>query len=207
MIFHLIFYYFSSFCIICSLMVILSNNPVHSVLFLILTFCNVAGLLFLLGAEFLALMFIIIYVGAISVLFLFVVMMLNIRIKQKRKYSVILPLGFFISFILLFQLLLLLDIDFIFLKSLNYNIKFFKKFYIIWYDIIYTLTNIEIIGFILYIECSYLFIVCSLILLVAMIGAIVLTLHQRTDIKKQDLGLQLSRRFVGIIRFSKTTVF
>nr|YP_009402831.1 NADH dehydrogenase subunit 6 [Compsopogon caeruleus]ARX96188.1 NADH dehydrogenase subunit 6 [Compsopogon caeruleus] len=204
--FNLIFYYFSSFSFICALMVILSSNPVHSVLFLILVFCNVAGLLFLLGAEFLALLFIIVYVGAISVLFLFVVMMLNVRSKKTVQYSSIIPLGFFISSLLLIQVLLVINIDFIDIGNWYNKINFIHESYTIWFYTLSSLTNMEVIGLALYEDYSYLFILCSLILLVAMIGAIILTLHQRIDVKKQNLSNQLSREPLGILRVIKTTI-
>ena len=206
----LFFYLFSSLTLVSAFMVVWSANPVHSVLFLILVFCNVSCLLFLLGAEFIALLFIVVYVGAIAVLFLFVVMMLNVRTNTGGSVrSSIASLGFIVITLLALQLLLLVNYDFLplVLQQFFVDSKLSSMIdYQAWFDNYYVLTNMEIIGFVLYTEYSYLFILSSLILLVAMVGVIVLTLHQRTEVRKQDLSVQLSREPKGVIRFVKTII-
>nr|YP_010199894.1 NADH dehydrogenase subunit 6 [Gracilariopsis tenuifrons]UAD89954.1 NADH dehydrogenase subunit 6 [Gracilariopsis tenuifrons] len=187
---------FSSFAILASLMVISLSNAVHSVLFLILVFCNVAGLLLLLGAEFLSFMLLIVYVGAIAVLFLFVVMMLNVK-KTSTNLGVfaIGPIGLITFFILINQLLgVFNDFD-------TFGLKQKDLIWISWITEYNNLTNIQAVGKVLYTKYSFLFILSGLILLVAMLGAIVLTMHQRTDVKKQKIELQLNRNFGGSIKF------
>nr|YP_009511899.1 NADH dehydrogenase subunit 6 [Gracilariopsis longissima]AXI97826.1 NADH dehydrogenase subunit 6 [Gracilariopsis longissima]UAD89928.1 NADH dehydrogenase subunit 6 [Gracilariopsis longissima] len=187
---------FSSFAILASLMVISLSNAVHSVLFLILVFCNVAGLLLLLGAEFLSFMFLIVYVGAIAVLFLFVVMMLNVK-KTSTNLGVfaIGPIGLITFFILINQLLAVFnDFD-------TFGLKQKDLIWISWITEYNNLTNIQVVGKVLYTEYCFLFILSGLILLVAMLGAIVLTMHQRTDVKKQKIELQLNRNFGGSTKF------
>nr|WDA66159.1 NADH dehydrogenase subunit 6 [Lithothamnion corallioides] len=190
-----LFYFFASFAIVSSIMVITLSNAVHSVLFLIIVFCNVAALLLLIGAEFFSFMFLIIYVGAIAVLFLFVVMMLNIKKNPIRinKFS-IWPIGFIIFCVLTSQTFLILDSQFILLEK--YSLP-----YTIWLNENKYLTNIEILGLFLYTKFSLLFFLCGLILLVAMIGAIVLTMHQRPTVKKQKISIQLLRNPKGVVKF------
>nr|YP_009138131.1 NADH dehydrogenase subunit 6 [Calliarthron tuberculosum]AKG26263.1 NADH dehydrogenase subunit 6 [Calliarthron tuberculosum] len=190
-----IFYFFSSFAIISALMVVTLSNAVHSVLFLIMVFCNVAGLLLVLGAEFFSFMFLIVYVGAIAVLFLFVVMMLNIKRNPVKidMYSII-PIGIIVLIILLNQIISNLDNQAVLIKD-NYLT------YTAWLCENNNLTNIEAIGIFLYTKFALLFLLCGLILLVAMIGAIVLTMHQRSAVKKQRISTQLSRDPRGVIKF------
>ena len=176
-------------------MVVILSNAVHSVLFLIVVFCNVASLLLILGAEFFSFMFLIVYVGAIAVLFLFVVMMLNVKTNPiKISFFSILPIGFFIFFFI-FELVLNSQKNLLFLDNLNYLV------YTSWLTENNYLTNVEIIGKFLYTKHSLLFIFCGLILLVAMIGAIVLTMHQRPTVKKQEISTQLLRNYKGVIKF------
>lgn len=191
-----LFILFSMFALISSLMVIGLSNAVHSVLFLILVFCNVAGLFLLLGAEFLSFMFIIIYVGAIAVLFLFVVMMLNIKTNPlKINYLSIFPVGIIISFILFNQF----SLSFFELDLLNIQQK--DLLLISWISESNNLSNIETVGKVLYTHYGLLFLICGLILLVAMIGAIVLTMHQRTNVNKQKIEIQLTRNPASVIKF------
>ncbi len=188
----ILFYLFSSIALIASIMVINSKNPVHSVLFLILVFCNSAGLFILLGVEFLAITFIIVYVGAIAILFLFVVMMLNIKLVELNENMLrYLPIGALIGVIFLFEIFLVLENNLI---SLNYNLDS-NNINNVWDNKITSYTNIELIGNILYTNNFYLFLVASLILLVAMIGAIILTLYMQTNVKRQDVFKQTSRHF------------
>nr|YP_009488812.1 NADH-ubiquinone oxidoreductase chain 6 [Grateloupia filicina]AWD77499.1 NADH-ubiquinone oxidoreductase chain 6 [Grateloupia filicina] len=191
-----LFTLFSSFALIASLMVISLKNAVHSVLFLILVFCNIAGLLLLFGAEFLSFMLLIVYVGAIAVLFLFVVMMLNVKAASTtiNPFSV-LPIGILIFLILFSQLSS---------TATNFDVFSLQQNELIWISWILekdNTTNIEVVGKVLYTHYSLLFLLSSLILLVAMIGAIVLTMHQRTDVQKQKIDIQLARSFEGAVKF------
>ena len=191
-----LFYLFSFLTLTSAFMVIGSRNPIHSVIFLILVFCNAAGLLVLLQVEFLAMIFLIVYVGAIAVLFLFVVMMLNIKIIELNENLIrYLPIGSIIGLIFLLELFLILDKDLIPLFNLNIanNLKL-----ILWSLKVQYITNIEVLGSLLYTYYFYLFIVASLILLVAMIGAIVLTLTKETKAKRQDIFSQVSRNIKTI---------
>jgi NADH-quinone oxidoreductase subunit J len=168
--------------LICGLFVFLSENPVHSVLFLILAFCNASAILFLFKVEFLALTFIIIYVGAIAILFLFVVMMLNVKsVSSFNLFSVpFIILGLFIFFLQIF-----IVIDNIW-ENMN-NLPIDSSF--VWDSF----TNIEILGQSLYNCYLFCFLVAGLILLIAMLGAIVLTLNFSSDRKNEITSRQLSR--------------
>ena len=165
-------------------MVISSKNPVHSVLFLILSFVNTSGLFVLLGAEFLAMILIVVYVGAVAVLFLFVVMMLDINfIKFREGFLQYLPFGLLLGFVLLIEL---------FMIFLSGNLK---NITLIEYNLLPVTKQIENtkeLGSILYTKYFYLFQLSVLILLVAMIGSIVLTLRQRKGVKKQSIHKQIN---------------
>ena len=182
-IYSITFYFFSFIVIFSAIMVISSKNPVHSVLFLILSFVNTSGLFILLGAEFLAMILIVVYVGAVAVLFLFVVMMLDINfIKFREGFLQYLPFGLLLGFVLLIELLM------IFLSG---NLK---NMTLIEYDLLPVTKQIENtkeLGSILYTKYFYLFQLSGLILLVAMIGSIILTLRQRTGVKKQLIHKQI----------------
>ncbi len=185
MIIHQIsFYFFASIIVISSLLVISSKNPVHSVLFLILSFVTTACLFILLGAEFLAMILIIVYVGAVAVLFLFVVMMLDINfIKLREGFLQYLPIGVLLGIVLLSELLMI----FLSKKMLSSGlIKFSNQPYFS------SIGNTKDIGKVLYTEYFYLFQISGLILLVAMIGSIILTLRQRDGVKKQDIYKQVN---------------
>nr|YP_011017022.1 NADH dehydrogenase subunit 6 [Gracilaria hainanensis]WQB61700.1 NADH dehydrogenase subunit 6 [Gracilaria hainanensis] len=191
-----LFILFSIFALFASIMVISLSNAVHSVLFLILVFCNIASLLLLYGAEFLSFMLLIVYVGAIAVLFLFVVMMLNIKkMSLRQNFFSIVPIGFTIFLILFNQL------SGVFNNLDIFHLKQDKLIWISWISESKNITNIQVVGNVLYTKYCFLFILSGLILLVAMIGAIVLTMHQRTDVRKQKIELQLSRTFGGSLKF------
>jgi NADH-quinone oxidoreductase subunit J len=191
----LLFYIFSSIAIVSGIMVISSRNPMHSVLFLVLVFCNAAGLLILLEVEFLAMLFLVVYVGAIAVLFLFVVMMLNIRVTELNE-SILryIPIGGLILLIFLFEILSVINGDLVpFFSSklflfesdnliLNQDLNI-----VFWTNQIDPTSNVEALGMVLYTYYVYAFIVASLILLVAMIGAILLTMRKRTNVRKQEI--------------------
>lgn len=192
------FVLYSSLFIFSSIMVIGSNNPIHSVFFLVLTFFNAAGLIILLEAEFMAMMFLIIYVGAIAVLFLFVVMMLNIKIIVSNfnllRY---LPLGGVISIILLLLLYSLFNgFDGISLFSMVKVEKFYLNLLELdwqnWFFYKNVLIQPEVIGSIMYTYSYDVFIVSGIILFIAMIGAILLTLSE-SNLKKQYISEQIER--------------
>lgn len=181
----LFFYLFSVVACAAAVMVISSRNPVHSVLFLILTFFNAAGLFILTGAEFLALILVVVYVGAVAVLFLFVVMMLDVDFTELRRGMLsYLPIGGAVGMILLVELLLVLG-----------TWKLSSGAGAVSEPIIpgSGTTNTEALGLILYTKNFFYFQVAGLVLLVAMIGAIVLTLRHKPGIKRQNISDQVAR--------------
>jgi len=182
----LFFYLFATVCVGSAFMVISSRNPVHSVLFLILTFFNAAGLFMLMGAEFLALILIVVYVGAVAVLFLFVVMMLDVDFAELREgFLQYLPIGGIIGVVLLVELVLVLG-------GLNLDPDAAQVAVQPVPDMAET-SNIEAIGNLLYTKYIFFFQLAGLILLVAMIGAIVLTLSHRPNVKRQNISEQVGR--------------
>ena len=179
-------YFFTFLLILSSIFVFISKNPVHSVLFLILTFCNASGILFLFNAEILGLIFIIIYVGAIAVLFLFVVMMLNVKTYSSNALFY-LPFFFLGGFIFIVQLFLILEKAFSNSTFWTVNAPFTFENYL---D---TLSSIDILGqglFNYYLLC---FLLAGFVLLIAMIGAIALTLNFSSHRKNELVSRQLSR--------------
>jgi NADH-quinone oxidoreductase subunit J len=183
----LAFYLFAGVAVASAIMVITARNPVHSVLFLILTFFNSAGLFVLMGAEFLAMILVVVYVGAVAVLFLFVVMMLDINIARAREgFLQYLPVGGVIGLILLAELVMVIGG-----WSLEPGLVAVASSPV---PPLAELSNTESIGVILYTEYAYLFQSAGLILLVAMIGAIVLTHRVRENVRKQRIPDQLARR-------------
>ena len=201
---NLLFYCFSSFALISGVMVIQSKNPVHSVLFLILVFFNAAGLLILLGLDFFAMIFLVVYVGAIAVLFLFVVMMLHIKLaeinEKKLRY---LPVGGFLGLLFLFEIFLIVDNDLIPLLDVEWRTE---STLTEWGTALNTLTNCEGLGEIIYTFYFYFFFIASLILLVAMIGAIVLTMHKGVHVKRQQVFKQNTREFAKTVGKVESTV-
>ena len=194
----LAFYLFSSVTVFAAVMVISSKNPVHSVLFLILAFFNSAGLFVLLGAEFLAMILVVVYVGAVAVLFMFVVMMLDINIAElKHGFLQYLPLGGVVGLILLLELILSLG-GFIISSQSQSSIAAPRPN-------INEVTNTEAIGNLIYTNYIYFFQAAGLILLVAMIGAIVLTHRSRENVRKQNISDQINRRPQDTIEIKKVT--
>jgi NADH-quinone oxidoreductase subunit J len=180
----LFFYLFAAVVVASAFMVIASKNPVHSVLFLILTFVNAAGLFVLLGAEFLAMILIVVYVGAVAVLFLFVVMMLDVDFVELRQgFLNYLPVGAGIGLILAAEL-----IGFLFFSVINPD-----ALHIVATPPAAGVTNTEALGLVLYTRYVYFFQASGLVLLVAMIGAIVLTLRHKARVKRQDISQQNAR--------------
>jgi NADH-quinone oxidoreductase subunit J len=177
------FYLFSAVLIGAAMMVIASRNPVHSVLFLILAFFNAAALFILLGAEFLALILLIVYVGAVAVLFLFVVMMLDVDFEELRRGTLkYLPLGGLVGIILVAELALI-AIWALIPGSASLIPRAAPAH----------LTNTEALGRVIYTDYVYYFETAGLILLVAMIGAIVLTLRHKPNVRRQKIRLQNAR--------------
>ena len=180
----LFFYLFACVAVASAVMVISSRNPVHSVLFLILCFFNAAGLFILLGAEFLAMILVVVYVGAVAVLFLFVVMMLDVDFVQLRQGMLnYLPVGGTIGLIVLVELVLVLGTWTISSDALTAAAAPSSG----------GVTNTEALGQILYTKYVYFFEAAGLVLLVAMIGAIVLTLRHKQGVKRQDISVQVAR--------------
>ena len=180
----LFFYLFAGVCVACAFMVIAAKNPVHSVLYLILAFVNAAGLFVLMGAEFLAMILIVVYVGAVAVLFLFVVMMLDVDFAELRQGVLqYLPFGALIGVVLLAELLLVVGAWVIgpgVPRAITSPIPT-------------DITNTEALGRVLYTKYIYFFQAAGLVLLVAMIGAIVLTLRHKTGVKRQNIADQVAR--------------
>ena len=189
---------FASFAIGAAIMVIRANNPVYSVLYLILVFVNTSGILILQGLDFFAMIFLVVYVGAIAVLFLFVVMMLNVKVEEKEE-SILryLPVGGGIGLIFFLEVILALDKDFVPLGYLNTHVKDSPliQTYMHWGEALVQKTGIEAIGQVIYTYYFYYFFLASFILLVAMIGAILLTLHNDPKVKRQEVFEQNAREF------------
>ena len=181
----LFFYLFAGVCVASAVMVIVSRNPVHSVLFLILSFFNAAGLFVLTGAEFLAMILIVVYVGAVAVLFLFVTMMLDVDFASLRQgmlqYA---PIGVVIGAILLLELLLVGG-SFVMSPTVTASSVV---------PINHAIDNTHALGQVLYTRYVFLFQGAAGVLLVAMVGAIVLTLQHKPNVKRQDVAHQTSRK-------------
>ncbi|MEO0545939.1 MAG: NADH-quinone oxidoreductase subunit J [Pseudomonadota bacterium] len=182
----LFFYMFATVTVASAFLVISSRNPVHSVLFLILAFFNSAGLFMIAGAEFLALILIVVYVGAVAVLFLFVVMMLDVDFAEMREgFLQYMPIGAVVGLILAIELVLVLG-------GLSFDAEGARTAVEPIPDMADT-DNITALGNILYTRYIFFFQLAGMILLVAMIGAIVLTLSHRPDVKRQNVPDQVAR--------------
>lgn len=182
----LFFYIFAFIAVASAFMVIAARNPVHSVLFLILTFFNAAGLFLLTGAEFLAMILLVVYVGAVAVLFLFVVMMLDIDFARLRagvlEYA---PIGALVGIILLAELIVVVGGSILspeIVSNVGHAIPPLSE-----------RANTAALGDVLYTDYVYFFQIAGMVLLVAMIGAIVLTVQHRRDVKRQNIPTQVAR--------------
>jgi len=185
----LFFYLFAGVMLASGFMVVVSRNPVYSVLFLILAFFNAAGMFVLIGAEFLAMLLVIVYVGAVAVLFLFVVMMLDINFAEMRAgFQKYLPLGLIVGGILVFELV-----------AAMYGDAFSKASLPVASEI----ANTTQLGGVLYTKYTFLFQISGLILLVAMIGAISLTMRKRVGVRRQSIADQNSRRREDVMEIVK----
>ena len=179
------FYFFSLIAVVSAIMVTVSKNTVHSVFFLILDFISISSLFIMVGAEFLGMIMLIVYVGAVAVLFLFVVMMLNVA-KQKNTWfksstnSAHIPIGLLVSIIIFFEVIIVIG-------GWKYKPELSNKI------VVSDITNTHAIGNVLYTEYIHLFQLSGMVLLVAMIGAIVLTFRKREGLKRQSYFKQLSR--------------
>ncbi len=181
------FYLFAAVAVAAGVMVISARNPVHSVLFLILAFFNSAGLFVLLGAEFLAMILVIVYVGAVAVLFLFVVMMLDINfIALRHGFLQYLPIGGLIGLVLFVELALVFG-SWVVAPTAQASI-------VAPMPAIDSVSNSHALGRLIYTDYAYLFQTAGLILLVAMVGAIVLTLRRRDGVRRQKISGQVGRR-------------
>jgi NADH-quinone oxidoreductase subunit J len=197
MILHALFFYlFAAVTVASAVMVIASRNPVHSVLFLILAFVNAAGLFVLMGAEFLAMILIVVYVGAVAVLFLFVVMMLDVDFAELRQgFLSYLPVGALVGAVLLTELLVVVGAWVIGPDVHNAIASPIPP--------AGDINNTEAIGLVLYTRYVYFFQAAGLILLVAMIGAIVLTLQHKPGVKRQSISEQVARNRSSAIEVVK----
>ena len=194
----LAFYLFSIITVVAAVMVISARNPVHSVLFLILAFFNSAGLFVLLGAEFLAMVMVVVYVGAVAVLFMFVVMMLDVNIAELRQgFLQYLPLGGIVGLVLLMELAVVAG-GFVF--SPEVSERFAAPI-----PVPLDIANTEALGNIIYTKYVYFFQAAGIILLVAMIGAIVLTHRSREGTRKQRISNQVNRRPEDTIEIKKVS--
>ena len=206
--FFAFFCLFSSLALVSAILVIASKNPVYSVLFLILSFCNVSALLFLLNLEFLPITFLVVYVGAIAVLFLFVLMMLNIKLTElKAENAHFLPVACLLGVVFVLELFVMIRLEFLpltfsfvhspFLSDFaNSNASFidFPLFYL-------NESNMRSLGQILFVEYWLQFIIVGYILLFAMVGAIVLTLQKKFLSKSQNVYFQILRNFNSCVSF------
>jgi NADH-quinone oxidoreductase subunit J len=190
----LFFYLFAGVCVASAVMVVASRNPVHSVLYLILAFVNAAGLFVMLGAEFLAMILVVVYVGAVAVLFLFVVMMLDVDFAELRRgASQYLPIGAAVGAIFAIELVLAAS-GWILGPSASQAIASPAPAGV---------TNTEALGQVLYTQYVYFFQAAGMVLLVAMVGAIVLTLRHKTKVRRQSITAQVGRTKATAIEIVK----
>ena len=190
----LVFYMFAAITVFSGVMVISARNPVHSVLFLVLAFFNAAGLFVLLGAEFLAMILVVVYVGAVAVLFLFVVMMLDINFVELRQgFQEYLPMGALIALVLFIEVAVAMTG----MKLAPEAVAAAAA------PVPEGVSNTQALGQIVYTQYLYLFQAAGLVLLVAMIGAIVLTHRRRAGVRRQDIGAQVARNRENSIEIRK----
>lgn len=202
-----LFYLFSSFSILCSLFVITTKNPVFSILFLILSFCNVSCLLFLFNFEFLPIAFLVIYVGAIAVLFLFVLMMLNIKLAElQENHFSFLPISIILSFVFFTEILLLFRSEFIFLDVFNSDSLYFllglshvSGVETSFSNFLGLSPNLKTVAIAIFTEYLFQFLVAGYVLLLAMVAAIILTIQKTFVSKSQNIYSQILADFDNTI--------
>jgi len=199
MLINLFFYFFSFILLTSSLLTIFSQNSIYSVLFLVLSFVSSSSLLFLLECEYISLIFVIIYVGAIAVLFLFVVMMLDVKIVYSTKdFLKYFPFGSFIGIVFLIETLLI--VPSVFEKFNPYTTSFLVNYYVDWLNKLDYFSEIMSVGHILYTDYLVQFLLSGNILLLATIGPVVLVLNKSTKISKFQITFkQLSRTYNSVL--------
>lgn len=191
-----LFFVFASLMVMSGIMVIQARNPVYSVLFLILVFVNASGMLLQVGLDFFALLFLVVYVGAIAVLFLFVVMMLPMKLAELMERRLrYLPVGGVLGGVFLFEVFLIVDRESIPLVGMLPSSLMFQE----WPVMVEAPTCLEGIGQLMYTQYVLQFLMASMILLVAMVGAIVLTMHRSLSMKRQQVLLQTTRDFARTV--------
>jgi NADH-quinone oxidoreductase subunit J len=192
----LAFYLFAAVTIAAATMVVVARNPVHSVLYLILAFFNAAALFLLMGAEFLAMILVVVYVGAVAVLFLFVVMMLDVNLAALREgFLRYLPIGGLIGLVLFVELIFIVGA---WVVAPEAGAALLSKT-----PAVDQVDNTRAIGQLVYTRYIYLFQAAGLVLLVAMIGAIVLTLRTRPGVRRQNIGDQINRKHEDVVEIVK----
>jgi len=208
---QMVVFLFSSFALVSSALVVTATNPVHSVFALIFVFVNVAGVLLVLRVEFLSLLFLVVYVGAVAVLFLFVIMMLNVKLNEISEFSVsYLPLGLFLGLIFILEISFIVSNDFFplfgdFSQKETSSVSLFSDYVFCHQELsnfLFGPSNIQLLGFIIYTDLVFPFILAGLILFVAMIGAIVLSLLKVNSCLKQDIFSQVSHSTFDSIRLT-----
>ena len=207
----LLFYILSSLALVSGALVVSARNPMHSILFLVLVFCNAAGLLLLLETDFLAMIFLIVYVGAIAVLFIFVVMMLNIRVTElKESILRYVPIGGLVLIIFFVEVLSVINGDLVPFFSSSSLTNISQTFLlqedlrlVLWTNNINPVSNIEAIGELLYTYYFYAFLMASMVLLVSMIGAILLTMRKQYNVRRQEVFDQTFNNINTSVRFVK----
>jgi len=195
----MVFFSLSFLLILSAILVISAQNPVHSVFFLILVFLTSAIFLFLLEVEFISLLFVLVYVGAIAVLFLFVVMMLDIKVtRAENDFFIYIPMGIFLGLIFFLEVFMTLHENFVPISPLDS-----QQIYTNWILNLDTISNIEVLGQLIYTYYFFYFLIAGIILLVAMVGAIVLTLNFKQKAKHQFVFKQILREKKNSIYFIK----
>jgi NADH-quinone oxidoreductase subunit J len=193
------YFFFSICCLISALGVVVCQNPISAVFWLIFAFCHATAVLIIFGLEFLAMLFLMVYIGAIAVLFLFVVMMLDIHLAEIKKATTqYIPVGVILSFLFFVEILMAVDINFIFTDNFVTDLSLDWKN---WFSLKETTYHIHSIGIRLYRYHFDLFFIAGVLLLVAMIGAIVLTLQISTFSKRQNIYQQTFKNFKKTIKF------
>lgn len=200
----LIFYVFAAFATIASIFVITAKNPVFSILFLVFNFFNISSILFLFKFELLPITFIIVYVGAIAVLFLFVLMMLNIKLSEiTNYYNNFMPLSFLFCTIIVFELIILFRSEFITLNTYSIQTTFLLADYLnndqdklSFITTFFNTSNIQTVSYALFNNYLYIFLLSSVILLLAMVSAIILTINKKFTNKQQNVYFQILRQIV-----------
>ena len=197
MVINFLFFVFSFLILLSSLMVVVVQNSVYSVLFLVLSFVSSAGLLLIFECEFLALMFVIVYVGAIAVLFLFIVMMLDIKIVSSNKDTIkYFPIGLILGSIFSLEILVIVNENF---KKNFYSSSVNNNYYVNWFDKLDKFSDIESLGQLIFTQYVLQFLIAGNILLLATIAVVVLTINTNSKQKTQNIFKQISRTHKNVL--------